>query len=82
MTYHGSRKQEYEQQNGIRRVELRYSGDIDESGRLKLKRCVGKSFLDKRLKTCRCVSAGANSRQDTDKKIVCPVLSGRPNQSA
>ncbi len=47
MMYHGTRKQEIAQAGGVRRVEFRYSGDIDESGKLRLKRCVGKSFFVK-----------------------------------
>lgn len=82
MTYHGSRKQEYKQPNGIRRTELRYSGDIDASGRLKLIRCVGRSFLDKSRKTGGCATVVADSRQDMDQEMVCSVLSGWPDQSA
>jgi hypothetical protein len=45
--YHETQKREIAQAGGIRRMEFRYSGNIDESGRFLLKRCVGKSFLDK-----------------------------------
>ncbi len=45
--YNGTQKQEIAQAGGVRRVEFRYSGDIDASGNFKLKRCVGKSFFIK-----------------------------------
>ncbi len=47
MMYHGSQKQKIAQADGVRRVEFRYSGEIDAFGYFSLKRCVGKSFWDK-----------------------------------
>ncbi len=47
MMYHGTQKQEIAQADGVRHVEFRYSGEIDSAGKIRLKRCVGKSFLDK-----------------------------------
>jgi len=81
MTYHNSVKQEYEQPNGIRRTEFRYSGDIDTSGKLKLKRCVGKSFLDK-SREAGDLPTGANMEHGADKKTVYPVLPVQPDKSA
>jgi len=82
MTYHSSVKREYEQPNGIRRTELRYSGDIDTSGKLKLKRCVGKSFLDKDRKTGACLSTESHLEQESEIKTTRPVITSRPDQSA
>jgi|GEM_PF-4212548 len=81
MTYHGRREREYEQPNGIRRIEIRFSGDIDASGKLKLKRCVGKSFLDKSRKISG-LPAGVNPAQSPSKKAVQPVLAARTDKSA
>lgn len=75
MTYYGSSKKEYEQSNGVRSTELHYCGDIDASGRLKLKRCVGKSFLDKGRKTGVCPTIETEPVLDADGKPVCPNLS-------
>jgi hypothetical protein len=61
MMYHATRKQEIAQAGGIRRVEFRYSGDIDESGRFHLKRCVGKSFFDKVEQAGAAKNAGVGS---------------------
>ena len=38
--------------NGIRRTEIRYSGELSSSGKLIIKRCVGKSFLEKSKTIC------------------------------
>lgn len=82
MTYHNSIKREYEQPNGIRRTELRYSGNIDSSGKLKLKRCVGKSFLDKSRNIGGCLSTGTNPEQAAEKKPACPVITASSGRSA
>lgn len=81
MTYHNSVIREYEQSSGIRRTELHYIGDIDASGRLKLKRCVGKSFLDKSSSTGDCLSTGMNNEQAAD-TTVCPLVTSRSDRSA
>ena len=81
MTYHNSVKREYEQPNGIRRMELRYSGDIDTSGKLKLKRCVGKSFLYKSRETS-ALPTGANTKHGAVINTVYPVLPVQPDKSA
>lgn len=82
MTYLGNIKRDYEQPNGIRRIELRYSGEIDASGKLKLRRCVGKSFLDKSRKAGVCLPAGTGPERGADQIPVCPSITARPDKSA
>jgi len=76
--HHGSKKQEYEQPGGIRRIEVRYCGDIDGVGKFRLKRCVGKSFLDKSQKAGS--SPGTSQEQATDK--ACQGFGARADKSA
>lgn len=47
MNYYGSRIKEMPQPSGIRRTEIRYCFGIDAAGKIKLKRLVGRSFLEK-----------------------------------
>lgn len=82
MMYLGNIKRDYEQPNGIRRTELRYSGEIDASGKLRLKRCVGKSFLDKSRKPGPCLSAGTGPEPGAEAKPACLVIMARPDRSA
>ncbi len=63
MMYHGTQKQEIAQAGGVRRVEFKYSGEIDKSGKLKLKRCVGKSFFYKDSQ----INSAQNAEVPTDK---------------
>jgi len=78
MTFYGSEKLAYEQSGGIRRIETRYSGDIDKSGKFRLKRCVGKSFLDKSQKAGG--SYGTSREQAADK--ACRDFGARTGKSA
>jgi hypothetical protein len=74
MMFHETQKQVIAQAGGVRRVELRYSGDIDESGHFRLKRCVGKSLFEK--------FGQINTAQSADADETCRFSELCPDKSA